>query len=101
MARYTAQCRARCTKAAQYRARCTKAAQCSKVHQGSSVQQGVPRQLSAGQGAPRQLSAARCTTVVAGPGRPGGVCTTGIARASASGQLPQRVRHMASCVQTA
>ena len=47
------------------------------------------------QGAPRQLSA------VAGPGRPGGVCTTGIARASASGQLPQQVRHMASYMQAA
>ena len=64
---------ARCTKTAQCRARCTKAAQCR----------------------------ARCTKVVAGPGRLGGVCRTGIARASASGQLPQQVRCMASCVQAA
>ena len=50
-------------------ARCTKAAQCR----------------------------ARCTKVVAGPGR-GGVSTTDIARASASGQLPQLVRHMGDWV---
>ena len=42
------------------------------------------------QGAPRQPSAGQGT---------GEVCTTGVARASASGQLPQQVRHMhAGCM---
>ena len=73
---------ARCTKAAQRRARCTKAAQCRA------------RYTKAAQRRARCTKAAQCRAWQAG-----GVCTTGIARASTSGQLPRQARYLASCMQ--